>query len=122
MGKGTFGLPEFDPMKFLLFIVLSLILIGVVSFLISSIFPTVPIVQVGVPFLLITVGLSIILPFMFIISDGKLDRTDIFGIILYGLLVLAIVTIMPKLLPQFFGGVPALLDSIKIFHSVIGLP
>lgn len=122
MGKGKFGLPEFEPAKFLLFIVLSLILVGVVSFLLSSFIPSIPIVQVGIPFLLITVGLAIILPFMFVITDGELDKSDIFGIILYALIVLVILLFAPKILPQFFGGVPELLDSINIFNSVIGLP
>lgn len=119
---GKFGIPKFDAVKFLLFIVFSLILVGIVSFLISSIFPSIPVLQVGIPFLLITVGLGIVLPFIFVINDGKLDGKDIFGIIIYGLMVFAIVVFLPKLLPQFFGQIPELFDSIEIFNSVIGLP
>ena len=113
--------PEFKPVDFLLFIVLSLLLVGAVSFILSSLVPSIPIVQVGVPFLLISVILAVILPFIFVIKDGKLDKGDIGGILLYALLILGIVLFLPKLLPQFFQGVPNLLDSINIFNSVIGL-
>ena len=118
---GKFKLPKFDAMKFLLFIVLSLLFVGVISFLVSSVFPKIPVLKVGVPFLLITVGLAIILPFMFIIKDGSLDGKDIFGIIIYALIVLAIVAFLPKLLPQFFDTIPQLSESINIFQSAIGL-
>lgn len=118
----AFKFPKFEPAKFLIFIVLSIVLIGIVSFLISSIFPSVPILQVGIPFLLIVTGISIILPFVVIVNDGKFDKNDIIAFLAYGIVVFVFLVILPKILPQFFGDIPALVDSIKIFNSIIGLP
>ena len=114
--------PKFEPAKFLIFIVLSLVLIGIISFLVTSIFPSVPIIQVGIPFLLIMTGIGILLPFVTIVNDGKFDRSDILAFLAYGLIVFVVLIILPKVLPQFFGQIPKLLDSIEIFQSIIGLP
>ena len=118
----AFKFPKFEPAKFLIFIVLSLVLIGIISFLISSIFPSIPILQIGIPFLLIVTGIGIIIPFVTIVNDGKFDKSDVVAFLAYGLIVFVFLVILPKILPQFFGNVPELLDSIKIFNSVIGLP
>ena len=95
--------------NFFFFVVMSLVMVFVISWLINSVFPSVSVVKVGTPFKFIIVAAGLTLSFYIITRrQGGLDRSDIFAILLLGGAMIALFIYMPKLLPEIFSTVPIL--------------
>jgi len=111
--------------NFFFFVVMSLVLIFVISFLINKIFPSIEIIKVGVPFKFLIIGAGLSLAFYIITRrQGGLDRTDIFSIILLGGIMVTLFLTLPQMLPEIFSSlppqtvIPAESDPFVIFSNV----
>lgn len=94
--------------NFFFFVVMSLVLVFMVSWLINTIFPSVSIVKVGTPFKFLIVAAGLTLAFYIITRrQGGLDRSDIFAILLLGGIMVMLFIYMPKLLPEIFSAIPS---------------
>ncbi len=85
------------------FIVLSLVLLQIISYILSSFFPNFPNLNFGFGFLLFIVAIAVLIPFNLIVKrGGSLQKEDILSIlILMGVLIL-IIFLFPKLAPETF--------------------
>lgn len=95
--------------NFFFFVVMALVLMFVISWFINTIFPSVSILKVGVPFKFLIVAAGLTLAFYIVTRrQGGLDRSDIFAIVLLGGVMALLFVYLPKFLPQIFSSLPTL--------------
>jgi len=93
--------------NFFFFVVMSLVLVFVISWLINALFPSISIVKVGVPFKFLIIAAGITLAFYIVTRrQGGLDRSDIFAILLLGGIMVLLFVALPKMLPEIFSSLP----------------
>jgi len=126
MGSKILNLPQFNIGKFLLFIVSTFIVIALLNLMLGTLFPEKTFfTEPSIPLLFFVVIAAGIFPFIAFINDGKLNRKDVAGLILYAAIILVILAFLPSEFPEFFGKDFVLSDFIKsldLFKSTIGLP
>lgn len=86
----------------------------IVSLILSSIFPTIPIFRGGPIVLIFLLGISIMALFILGIRYDQLKTKEnlLFVLLIFGLLVVAYVY-LPRYLPQIFSISPELTNSVK---------
>ena len=121
MGVGA----RFEPLKFILFVVVALGLTGIISIMINTAFPDANLPEVKIPVLLLTIFVSAVIPYTFIIANGKLDKGDFFGLAMYIVIVFLAVIYLPDMFPEWFADnvtLSGLIDKIDFLKSSMGLP
>lgn len=119
-------LPKFNIGKFLLFTIATFIFIALLSWLLNAISPKLAFfTEPSIPLLFLTILVAGVIPFTFFVNDGKLNRKDWVGLLIYAATILLLLTILPERFPQAFGENIVLsdfLDSLKLWQSVLGMP
>lgn len=98
--------------------------IQIVSLLLSTLFPSIPLLRGGPIVLVFLLGIAIVSLFILGIKYDQLKTKEnlIFVILIFGMLV-ASYYYLPKYLPQLFSISPGISDSIKqTIASIVGYP
>lgn len=122
----NFRLPKFNIGKFLLFTLATFIFIALVSWLLKAISPKLAFfTEPSIPLLFLTILVAGILPFQIFVNNGKLNKKDWVGLLIYAATILLLLTILPERFPQAFGDNIVLsdfLESLKLWQSALGMP
>ncbi len=115
-------LERLSPRNIFIFIVILLGGIQLVSWALTSVFPTIPLFKSGIPLLFI----SILLTFIFLVMlvfRGEFKRTDIIGFVVVGGFAVLIYYFGSTVFPQLFSILDnSAIESVQIIASTIGLP
>lgn len=93
----------------LILTVVSLVLVQMISFGISAVFPQVAIFKVGVGFLMLTIGTSILLPYVIIRQKAKagsltqIGWADMSILVVVFVMTYVLMTGLPQWIPQIFS-------------------
>lgn len=99
------------------FSLLGLGIVMILSQIISSIFET-QVLELGPSFIFLVVIASLVIIFNIFLSG--LNKGNILGLLLLGVIITGLFIYLPKLLPQFFNEIT--LNSISDLQSILNLP